>query len=139
MYRRPIPDSDSTGECDQPPPLTVPELPPPEPLPFEPLPLEPLLDPEPPPPVPLPLDPLPEPELYDPVEGGGLGLLGAGAGAEAAGAWLPWLTVTASVVPAAVVCVELAAGWLGSLEAVAFVRTRGVVDLGFGVLGRIRL
>ena len=73
------------GIGDQPPPLTDPLPLPPEPLPLEPLPLEPLpleplLDPEPPLAAPLPLDPLLDPELCDSVVGGGLGLLGGGAG-----------------------------------------------------------
>jgi hypothetical protein len=137
------------GIGDQPPPLTDP-LPPPlaplppeplplEPLPCEPLPLEPLLDPEPPLSVPLALDPLLEPELCDPAVGGGLGLLGGGAGGVAAGARLVSLTVTGLVLTAAVVSVGLTAGWLGSLEAAAFVRTCGAADLGFDVLARVGL
>jgi hypothetical protein len=134
---------------NQPPPLTDPLPLPPEPLPPEPLPLEPLLleppplepplDPEPPLAVPLPLDPLLEPEPCDSVVGGGLGLLGGGAGAVAAGARLVSLTVTGLVLTVAVVSVGLTAGWLGSLEVVAFVRACVAADLGFDVLARARL
>jgi len=83
--------------------------------------------------VSLPVDPLPEP---DPLEGGGLGGLAAVLGA---GALTPSLTVTGLALAAAVVSVGLGAGWLRSLEAVAFVREGGVAEFGFDVLARVGL
>ena len=137
---------------DQPPPLTVPVS----------LPLEPPLEPAPEPLDPLPLDPLSDPEPllvgapdpWDGLEGGGasvcgvlpldpplgaesvdrggLGIIGASVGAVCAG-----VTGCGAVDP--VVCSWLCVCWLGSLELLAFFRTRVVVELGFEFLAGIDL